>query len=171
MFYSHIVALIPFYDQYGQNSTCILFKDGSKEYAPYSIKAYLCRMLYTFHLDPKAVKHWTHQVIGTKLNTPIIIDNRLIFLPVKLRKSVGKQDGCFGYVNNHFIIDVADYQLTLINDQILPTLSPKSYILKKQTDAKLLGYAYVDYKKQFEFMWKESPSKDLPSDETNVCDY
>ena len=155
MFYSNIVALIPFYDTYGQNSTCILFEDGSEEYASCSIKTYLSRMLYTFHLDPKALKHWTHQVIGSKLNTPVIIDNNLIFLPVKLRKSVGTQDGCFGFVNNRFIIAACDYQLTLVNDYLLPTLSPKSYIIKKQTDAKLLSYAYVDYKKQFEFMWKD----------------
>ena len=155
MFYSNIAALIPFYDTYGQNSTCILFKDGSKEYASCSIKTYIYRMLYTLHLDPKAIRHWTYQVIGSKLNTPMVIDDHLIFLPVKLRKSVGKQDGCFGYVNNSAIINVEDNQITLINDLLLPTLSPKSYILGKQNAAKLLGYAYVDYKKQFEFMWKE----------------
>ncbi len=155
MLYSNIVALIPFYDTYGQNSTCILFKDGSKEYASCSIKTYIYRMLYTLHLDPKAIRHWTYQVIGSKLNTPVVIDNNLIFLPVKLRKGVGKQDGCFGYVNNNFIVAADDHHLTLINSQTLATLSPKSYILKKQNDAKLLGYAYVDYRKQFEFMWKE----------------
>lgn len=155
MFYSDIAALIPFYDTYGQNSTCILFKDGSKEYASCSIKTYIYRMLYTLHLDPKAIRHWTHHVIGSKLNTPVVIDNNLIFLPVKLRKGVGKQDGCFGYVNSSFIVAIEDNQLTLINNQTLTTLSPKSYILKKQNAAKLLGYAYVDYKKQFEFMWKE----------------
>ena len=111
-------------------------------------------MLYSLHLDPQAVKHWTYKTIGTKLNTPIIIDDSLIFLPVKLRKSVGKQDGCFGYINTKHLQACENNQITLCNGEILPTLSPKSYILKKQTDAKLLSYAYVDYKKQFEFMWK-----------------
>ena len=156
MFYFDIAALIAFYDTYGQNSTCILFKDGSKEYASCSIKTYIYRMLYTLHLDPKAIRHWTYQVTGSKLNTPVVIDDHLIFLPVKLRKGVGKQDGCFGYVNNSCILSVEDNQLILTNNNTLPTLSPKSYILHKQNTAKLLGYAYVDYKKQFEFMWKET---------------
>lgn len=111
-------------------------------------------MLYSLHLDPNAVKHWTYEIIGTKLNTPIIIDNDLIFLPVKLRKSVGKQDGCFGYVNSHEVANYDDNLITLCNGEKLPTLSPKSYMIKKQHDAKLLRYAYLDYKKQYEFMWK-----------------
>ncbi len=154
MFYIQFAALIPFYDTYGQNATCILLKDGSKEYFNGSIKAYMHAMLYELHLDPKAVNFWTSKIIGTKLNTPLIIDESMILLPVKFRKSVGKQDGCFGYVNYHCVECVQDHQLTLSNGEILPNLSRKSYIAKKQKDAKLLGYAYIDYKKQYEFMWK-----------------
>lgn len=152
--YTQIAALIPFYSSNGENSTCILLHDGSKIYKQCSIKKYIHYMLYSLHLDPNAVKHWTYEIIGTKLNTPIIIDNDLIFLPVKLRKSVGKQDGCFGYVNSHEIANYDDNLITLCNGEKLPTLSPKSYMTKKQHDAKLLRYAYLDYKKQYEFMWK-----------------
>lgn len=154
MHYTQITGLIPFYSSDGENSTCILLNDGSKIYKACSIKKYIHHLLYKLHLDPKAVKHWTYEVIGTKLNTPIIIDNEFIFLPVKLRKSVGKQDGCFGYINIKDIKSFDDYSLLLCTGEILPTLSPKSYIQKKQHDAKLLSYAYLDYKKQYEFMWK-----------------
>lgn len=154
MNYAQIAALIPFYSTNGENSTCILYQDGSKSYKTCSIKKYLQHMLYALHLDPSAVKYWTYEVIGTKLNTPIIIDDHLIFLPVKLRKGVGKQDGCFGYINNNLISSYDNNEITLCNGETLPTLSPKSYIHKKQCDAKLLSYAYVDYKKQYEFMWK-----------------
>ena len=112
-------------------------------------------MFYCLHLDPTAVKHWTHEVIGTKLNTPIIIDNDIIFLPVKLRKGVGKQDGCFGYINSKSIQSYDDNSILLCNGELLPTLSPKSYLQKKEYDAKLLRYAYLEHKKQYEFMWKQ----------------
>ena len=111
-------------------------------------------MLYELHLDPKALNFWTYKILGTKLNTPVIIDDSLILLPVKFRKSVGKQDGCFGYVTNSCITDIEDNQITLSHNEVLPSLSQKSYILKKQKDAKLLKYSYTDYKKQYEFMWK-----------------
>lgn len=154
MLYTQIVALIPFYDHYGQNSTCILFQDGSKEYATCSIKNYITTMYYKLHLDPRAVRFWTSQIIGAKINTPLVIDDQLILLPVKLRKGIGKQDGCFGYINNRVISEARDNEILFTNGHVLPTLSSKSYIHKKQTDAKLLSYAYVDYKKQYEFMWK-----------------
>ena len=46
MNYTQIAALIPFYDTNGENSTCILFNDGSKEYKQCSIKRYIHHMLY-----------------------------------------------------------------------------------------------------------------------------
>ena len=155
MIYSNIAALIPFYDTNGQNSTQILLKDGSKEFASCNIKTYIYRMLYTLHLDPKALKHWTYEITGQKLNTPIVIDEHLIFIPVKLRKGIGKQDGSFGYVNTLALTSIDDYQITLTNNLTLTTLSPKSYISTKCTTAKLLSYSYVAYKKQYEFMWKD----------------
>lgn len=154
MIYTQIAALIPFYDDYGQNSTRILLKDGSVETANCSIKNYIYRMLYALHLDPKAVRFWTTQMIGSKINAPLVIDDTLVLLPVKFRKGVGKQDGCFGYINNQFISEFQNNEVILASGISLPTLSPKSYILKKQNDAKLLSYSYVDYKKQYEFMWK-----------------
>ena len=154
MIYIEFAAIVPFYDDYGQNSTCAILKDGSREYFRCSIKAYINSMLYELHLDPKAVNFWTYKILGTKLNTPVIIDDSLVLIPVKFRRAVGKQDGCFGYVNQNFIKEADDLNLTLSSGEILPNLSQKSYILKKQKDAALLSYAYTDYKKQYEFMWK-----------------
>lgn len=156
MIYTHFSALIPFYNTYGQNSTYVILKDGSREYFNCSIKNYIHTMLYSLHLDPKAIRFWTRDMLGTKLNTPLIIDKDLILLPVKFRKSVSKQDGCFGYVNPSCLKSFQDNCITLCSGEVLPTLTRESYILKKQKDAALLGYAYIDYKKQFEFMWKET---------------
>ncbi|MBE6023246.1 MAG: hypothetical protein E7231_08445 [Cellulosilyticum sp.] len=154
MNYFLISALIPCYSSNGENSTCILLRDGSRFYKECSIKKSIQQMLYHLHLDPQAVKHWTCEVIGTKLNTPLIIDNDTIFLPVKLRKGIGKQDGCFGYINTKDIQSYDTHSILLCNGETLSTLSPKSYVQKKQYDAKLLRYAYIDQKKQYEFMWK-----------------
>ena len=98
MNYKEIVSISPFYDTYGQNSTCILLQDGTEEYSSKSVKHYLAQMLFKLHLDPNALKFWNTSILGTKLNTPLIIDENYILLPVKFRKSVAKADGCFGYV-------------------------------------------------------------------------
>ena len=152
MYFYEIAAIIPFYSNEGANSTCILLREGSKIHKTCSGKKYLHYMLYEFHLDPRAVAHWTYEVIGSKLNTPLTISNDIIFLPVKMRPTVSKQDGCFGYVNNAFISSYDDKIIHLCNGETLSTLSPKTYLQKKQYDAKLLSYAYMDHKKQYEFM-------------------
>lgn len=154
MNYKQIAVLIPYYDDYGQNSTCILFQDGSRDYRSYSVKHFIYCMFYQLHLDPNAVRFWTSQILGTKLNTPLIVDESLIFIPVKFRKSIGKQDGCFAYINSQSISSCGDYKILLTSGETIDILSPKSYVLKKQNDARLLSYAYMDYKKQYEFMWK-----------------
>ncbi len=154
MLYLDFAALIPFYDDRGQNSTCVLFKDGSKEYFSCSVKNYMTTLLYELHLDPHSLRFWTSQIIGTKLNIPFTIDEHHIFLPVKFRKPVTKQDGCFGYVSRDLIAHVEDGLLTFTTGLTLQHLSKKSYLNKKQKDAALLSYAYTDFKKQYEFMWK-----------------
>lgn len=154
MDYNQIAALIPFYDTNGENSTCIIFMDGSRECTPCSVKKFMRSMLYDFHLDPHALRHWTFRMIGTKLNTPIIINDNLIFLPVKLRKGVGKQDGCFGYVRHDHIRSFANKEVTLSSGEMLATLSPKAYLTKKHLDANMLRFSYREFKKKTEFMYE-----------------
>jgi hypothetical protein len=154
MIYTHFFALIPFYDPYGQNATRVILSDGTHEQLTCSVKTYIHNMLYAFHLDPKAIKFWTNSVIGTKINTPLVIDETFILLPVKFRHGVSKQDGCFGYVSLEAIKSYGDNSITLSTGEVLPTLTRKSYMEKKKIDASLLSYKYIDYKKQFEFMRK-----------------
>lgn len=154
MIYTRFLAVIPFYNEYGQNATCVLFKDGSREYLNCSIKNYIHTMFSKLHLDPKALSFWTYGILGYKLNAPLIIDEDTVLIPIKFRKSISKHDGCFGYVHQRFIKDVQDYSLTLSTEEVLDTLTLASYVAKKQKDATFLTYAYLDYKKQFEFMWK-----------------
>lgn len=150
-----ISAFIPFYSSEGENSTCILFNDGSKIDKPYSIKKCTNQILYSLHLDPQALSHWTYEVIGMKSTTPLIITDDIIFIPVKLRKSIGKHDGCFGFINMKAIASYDHHSILLDSGQSILTLSPKSYIQKKLHDAKLLHYAYLDHKKKYEFMWRK----------------
>ncbi len=105
------------------------------------------------HLDPRALSYWSFKVLGTKLNTPVMIHPDFILLPFKARKSIGRQDGCFGYVTLSAIKDMDDMHITLTNDLVISTLSTKTYMLKKKKDATLLSYAYLDQRKKYEFMW------------------
>lgn len=152
MNYHHCYAIIPYYGADGANMTYTIHTDGSKESHAMPIKSYIQRMLYHSHLDPKALQYWTSNVIGTKLNTPLTLTEDFIFIPVKIRHAIGKSDGCFGYVLSNKITSYNDASLILDFRITLETRSPSTYIAKKQRDARLLRYAYIDHKKIYEFM-------------------
>lgn len=150
-FYS-IYAIIPYYTRLGENATYLILADGTIEHLTCSIHTYIRHMLYNAHLDPRALRYWTHKVTGQKLNTPLILNDQLIYIPIKMRHAIGKTDGCFGYILSSAITSFDDATLTLQNDTILTTSASKNYLIKKQKDAMLLKYAYLDHRKQFDYM-------------------
>lgn len=145
MYYNDIFAIIPYYDHYGQNCTCIILRDQSRKLFSFSIKQFLQKMFFQLHLDFKAIKIWTTNVLGTKYNNPIIVNASLVFIPVKIRQTIGKQDGCFGYINLKALASIQDYNLFLINNMPIPILSTKAYVLQKQAHGNLLAYTYEAY--------------------------
>lgn len=156
MKYYQIAAIIPFYDANGENSTRIIYADGSTECRSYSVKRFMRDLLYDFHLDPHALRHWTFKMIGAKLNTPLIINDKLVFVPVKMRKGVGKQDGCYGYLSYEYIRCFENQGVLLPTGEILPTLSAASYVARKHKDAGFLCMGYREFKKQTEYIYQQS---------------
>ena len=154
MSFYHVHAIIPFYSDYGENGTYVLLADGTKEIFNMPIRSYIHHMLYEAHLDPKALQYWSYKIIGNKLNNPLILGEDLIFIPVKIRRPIGRADGSFGYILLKSIAAFDDHTLVLSNHIELQTLSSKNYILKKQRDATLLRYAYLDHRKTYAFMNK-----------------
>ena len=109
-------------------------------------------IFYDFHLDPKTVRQWTFEKIGYKLNTPMVINEHLIFIPVKFRKGVGKQDGCYGYLGYNYIRSVQDQGVYLSTGDFLPNLSAVAYVSRKQQAASILRLCYLEFKRQTEYM-------------------
>ena len=154
MKYFEIDAFYPFYTEDGHDHTCILLKDGSKEYVSQCVKHFIPHLLYDTGLDARSIRLWASKVTGLKQNLPIIIDENIIFIPVKFRKRLNSTTTAFGYINYNSILSYSNTTVTLKNQTILETLSPTKFIDKKLIDAKLLAYAYLDTRKQYEFMWK-----------------
>lgn len=152
MFNFSCEAIVPYYDCYGHNACYTYHTDGTQVHHTYPVKHYIYRMLLAVHLDPKTLSHWTYSILHAKLNTPLILDEDHIYLPIKLRRSVSKSDGAMGYVLASAIAEVSEGQLTLRSGVVLPIFSSATCVSKKQKDAALLCYAYREQKKQYEFM-------------------
>lgn len=154
MKYFEIDGFLPFYTEDGHDQTCILLKNGDKEYSPYAIKHFIPHLLFDTGLDVRSTRLWATKITGLKQNLPLVIDDQNIFIPIKFRKPLKSTTTAFGYINYTSIATYSDMRITLNNQNILETLSSAKYIDKKLIDAKLLAYAYLDTRKQYEFMWK-----------------
>lgn len=102
-------------------------------------------MFYQVCLDPVAVRHYSSRILHAKGNLPLILSPDYIFIPVKMRRPIGRQDGAFGYIRVDAIQSYEKGLVTLTSGQTLTTYSSDSYIAHKLKDAKLLRYAYAEH--------------------------
>lgn len=149
------VGFIPYYDEKGRNCTCVIKKDGSVEYFPCHLKLYIHKMFFALHIDMKARKSWITHSILDKSNHPLVINEELIFLPVKCRKSIGAQDGCYAYIHWQAIASLTSKSLILCNGITLPNLCKPSYIERKKKDALLLSHLYTLHHTKSRFTYKK----------------
>lgn len=98
-----IAALVPFYNEEGQNCTLIILNDGTKLIRKTSVTAALKKVLKLFGHDLRALQEYYGQYFDSKL-IPLALSRLTIFLPLRLRKPLGKYDGTTGYIN-HYQID------------------------------------------------------------------
>lgn len=137
-------AIVPFYDDYGHNMTYTLLSDGTKSTYCFPIKNYIYRMFYQLYLDPVAVRNCSSRILHSKGNLPLLLSPAYIFIPVKMRRPIGRQDGAFGYVLLSAIRSYQNGVITFTDGTTLATYSSDAYIAHKMKDAKLLGYAYKE---------------------------
>lgn len=152
MLESFFYALIPMYDTYGQNVTKVLLPDGSFKIYPFPIKTYTRKLLYELHVDPQALAFWTSDHLGYKIHTPLVVDPDFLLIPAKLRHSISKQDGCFGYIYTEAIKTIEDSYVLFTNGISLVTLSKEKYLLRKQKEAHLLSVPFAEHHKRYSFL-------------------
>lgn len=145
-------AIIPYYDTQGANVTYTISRNGVIKTHPVPVKHFLNNIFNELSLDPKWIKTWTSHILCYKANHPILFNEDLVFIPVKMRTPIGKRDGCYGYVLLDAITDFNKHTITLHNKQIINTLSPSTYIRDKLINAKFLSYTYQDQKGKYDFM-------------------
>lgn len=103
-----IMAIIPIYiDMYG-NCTRIITLKSQNNYIYKSIKTVLKNIARFYTLDLMASREYYGKIIGISNIVPIPFDSENIFIPLKVRKPIFKNDGSFGYFNLKFINDIKE---------------------------------------------------------------
>ncbi len=136
-----IIAIIPLYIDIEGNSTKVITNRQDEEYIYKSIKTFITLLAKYFMIDLNSSRQYYGRIIGSTNIVPLPFDKDNIFVPFKVRKSISKNDGSFGYFNIGFIKDIVEK-----NSKVFISLE-KGYCIEvlqgAETARKNLRNAYI----------------------------
>ncbi len=94
-----ITAILPHYTREGANYTKIKVLEGDEILIKKNINSTLKSLCQYCHYDLKSSKKTCRDVLGIKKNPPIAINKDMIFIAIKTRRPIGKDDGAYSYIN------------------------------------------------------------------------
>jgi len=98
-----IVAMIPVYKANVGNSTKILTKKSDDVFIHKSIKTIIKILAKYFIFDLELSRKHYGMIIGSTNIVPIPYSYDNIFVPIKTRRTIAKNDGSFSYLNLNYI--------------------------------------------------------------------
>lgn len=159
-----IMAILPVYIPMKGNCSQILTYKGQTYEIDKTIRTTLSKLSKIYLVDLKAARKYYGNILNIKNLIPIPFDRENIFIPIKVRRPVCRNDGSIGYVNIKYIdkvykkeeraiIRLKDeknieclYSIDTVNKHI-----KNGYIIKRlarpQTMEKEAGYLPGEYNK------------------------
>lgn len=101
-----IMAILPVYVKSKGNCCHILTYKGKTYELDKTLKTMLIRLSKYYFVDLKAVKSYYGNLLNIKNLIPIPFNSENIYIPLKIRKPICKNDGAIGYVNIKYICSV-----------------------------------------------------------------
>ena len=98
-----LMAFVPEYIDMLGNSTIVYTYCGGRIEINKSIRSYLNSLGKYFMIDLKETRKYYGRLLGVYNMVPIPFDQNNIFIPVKTRVPMCKNDGAFGYINIDYI--------------------------------------------------------------------
>ena len=104
-----IIAIIPVYIENRGNSTLIYTKK-SQETIYKSIKTVLKNLCNHYHLDIKQSNNYYRKFVLNKNSIPTPFSREDIFIQIKVRNPIGKDDGAKGFIRLDSILEIEENQ-------------------------------------------------------------
>lgn len=98
-----IMAILPVYIPMKGNCSYILTFKGEKHEFDKRANTMLIRLSRYYFIDLKSIKRYYGNLLNVKNLIPIPLDGENIFIPLKVRKPILRNDGSIGYVNIKYI--------------------------------------------------------------------
>jgi len=103
-----IMAILPVYIPMKGNCSYILTFEGGKHEYDKKVNTMLIRLSRFYFIDLKSIKRYYGNLLNVKNLIPIPLDRENIFIPLKVRKPILKNDGSIGYVNIKYIDKITE---------------------------------------------------------------
>lgn len=103
-----IIAILPEYIKDRGNCTTIWTKDKEEIVLERSVKTVIRNMAKYYHLDLKAANKTYGELLAIKKSAPIPFTKEDIFINVKTRIPLAKDDGAYGYIKVNTIDKVKE---------------------------------------------------------------
>lgn len=103
-----IMAILPVYIPMRGNCSHILTFKGETYEVHKTVKTMLMTLSKFYFIDLKSTKRYYGNILNIKNLIPIPLDKENIFIPLKVRKPICKNDGSIGYVNIKYIDKITE---------------------------------------------------------------
>lgn len=138
LFTKGIVLIQPSYEK-GLGDTTRVVLENSEVFICKNIKTVIKNLAKTRFLDLEEERRYFKQILGKNRNLPLAYDKNYIFLPVKTRFPIGKNDGAMSFVNVRKIEKAKDGMITFDNGTSLYTYTSDRTMKGLLKDAKLIA--------------------------------
>lgn len=96
------------YVQLKGNCTSIYTIGGGNYYVEKSLRTFLKQLTEYYLVDLKAVRKYYGELLAIRNLVPIPLNHENVFIPLKVRKPICKNDGSIGYINIKYIERVTE---------------------------------------------------------------
>ena len=101
--YEELMAFIPVYLALKGNCTLLFTNNGGIYEIEKTTRTILRQLCNYYLIDLKATKKYYGNLLGIKNLVPIPFNKENVFIPIKIRRPICKNDGSIGYVNIRYI--------------------------------------------------------------------
>ncbi len=137
-----LMAFIPVYLELEGNCTVLYTLQGEEVYVNKSLRSVLTLISKYFLIDLKESRKYYGNLLNRKNLVPIPFNGKNIFIPLKTRKPLFKNDGATGYINISSIEEIksvgGETLIYLINNYKVTCLSSKETVESRVQEGRLV---------------------------------
>ena len=133
-------GVIPFYDGQGGNGSKKYSLEGEEVLDSRRVTTVMDGLYDLGLVDMDKVFHLLERYFERRKFLPYVYGRDQIFIPVKMRIPIGKNDGAYGYIRIGEIESLEDQVITLKNGLTFPVLESCSTLEKRIREGKISHY-------------------------------